>query len=104
MSAQSASMNQKRKESEAEKTARLRTLRLAQPQPKPIKVTAVIWKLADVLPFGKHHGRTVEYVIAEHRSWITYALENFTDFELDPQAQAEYEAADDPRRPPRAWE
>ncbi len=42
-------------------------------------------------------------MIDEDRGWLTWALEIVRGFDLDPEAQAEYDAADDPRAGPRAW-
>jgi hypothetical protein len=97
-----------KKESEVEKTARLRAARLAREaadkRPKPRPDPTRLWGLDDELTFGKHKGRTIREVIDEDRGWLVWLLENSDRFALNAAAQAEFDAADDPRRPPRAWE
>ena len=90
------------------KTLRLRAARIAAAQPAPklrrgYPDAECVWKLTDELTFGKHRGRTVWEVVEEDRSWLTWALENVRGFDLDPEAMAEYDAADDPRASSRAW-
>lgn len=63
-----------------------------------------LWGLHDELDFGRHRGRTIEYVIEADRDWLVWALECIPTFDLAPDAQSEFEASADPRRPPRAWE
>jgi hypothetical protein len=57
-----------------------------------------VFGLADELPFGKHKGDTVEFVIDTDISYVTWLMES-TDLELTQEAEIEYQARLDPRRP-----
>ena len=85
-----------------EKTARLRAARLARdaalPRPEPRDGHHRVLGLRDVMPFGKHKGRTIQEIIDERPSYVTWLLEH-TRVELSAEAEAEYHARLDPRRP-----
>lgn len=38
--------------------------------------------MGDVLPFGRHAGRTVKAVIADDPAWLRWAAEKIPNFEL----------------------
>jgi hypothetical protein len=65
-----------------------------------------VWSLNDELTFGRYQGSTLRQVLEEEggRGWVKWALESVRGFELDKDAQAELDAGDDPRAPPKAWE
>lgn len=92
-----------------EKTMRLRAARLerekASPPPRAREFNRRPWGLDDELTFGKYKGRTMREVIDEDRGWVVWMLENARDnfFSLAPDAQAEFDASDDPRRPNGRW-
>lgn len=87
----------------AEKTARLRALRLAagarHPRSDPPRPTRPVYGLEDELPFGKHRGETVAYVLEADPGWLRWALECVADFELGEDVLDELRLLDDPRRP-----
>lgn len=84
------------------KIARLRAARLARDADRSKSVPSNshhrVFGLADELPFGKHKGDTVEFVIDTDISYVTWLMES-TDLELTQEAEIEYQARLDPRRP-----
>lgn len=48
--------------------------------------------LDDKILFGKHFGRPVRWVIDNDPSWLVWAIENTTRFDIDKEAEAELEA------------
>jgi hypothetical protein len=61
-----------------------------------------VFGLEDEIPFGKHKGMTIEMILDVEPSYVTWLLE-YTDFELGPDAEAEYHARQDMRDPRGAW-
>lgn len=84
------------------KTIRLREARLARdaagPKPTPSSEHHRVFGLEDEIPFGKHRGETLEFVIDADVGYVTWLLGN-TQFEMSPAAEREYRYRLDPRRP-----
>jgi hypothetical protein len=61
-----------------------------------------VFGLEDEIPFGKHKGMKIADILDVEYSYVTWLLEN-TDFEMSPDAEAEYQSRLDPRRPGGVW-
>lgn len=84
-----------------DKTARLRAARLARDAGRPRVERDPhhrVLGLGDPMPFGKHRGRTIGDLIEEEVGYVTWLLEE-TAVELSREAEEEYHARLDPRRP-----
>ena len=46
-----------------------------------------LWGMADVVTFGKHRGRTIEWLIINARDYVVWCQDNIQGFELDPRAE-----------------
>lgn len=82
------------------KTAALRAARLARdaarPRVEPADQHYRVFGLLDEIPFGKHRGHTIEFLIDAEIGYVTWLLEN-TSLELSDDAEREYHSRLGPR-------